>query len=191
MTNNEVPPSTWWLTLLKELVIRIVVHWPRWQLCSLQVFNKTTFCTSDTSQDPLFPTHPQNIWWGGSLGPKKMEVTNLQVSKLKIFVVNSCDHCNSLGSTTLAISFRKFVNKRMLLTFFYYSIKNTIWKLEKNILHLDNAWTLNSNAVNPLVNGLVDCYFAINIIVNYKITVDTAINYKRKRIKDSKQILNC
>lgn len=37
--------------------------------------------------------------------------------------------------------------------------------------------------INPLVNGLVDCYFAINIIVNYKITVDTAIDYKRKKLE--------
>lgn len=71
----------------------------------------------------------------------------------------------------------------MLLIFFRYSIENTIWKLEKNILHLDNAWILNSNMINPLVNGLVDCYFAINIIVNYKITVDTAIDYKRKKLE--------
>ena len=37
--------------------------------------------------------------------------------------------------------------------------------------------------VNPLVNGLVDCYIAINITVNYKVAVDTAIGYKRKKIK--------
>ena len=52
---------------------------------------------------------------------------------------------------------------------------------QKYILHIDNAWTPNLNMVNPLVNGLVDCYIAINITVNYKVAVDTAIGYKRKK----------
>lgn len=39
----------------------------------------------------------------------------------------------------------------------------------------------NFNVVHPLVNNLFDCYFIVDMNINYKIVVNTVLDCRRKR----------